>query len=109
MSKNYEQVIEAKVPRYEPQELNHDDYLNIEAEAAAARGAIKGFIGGSLMTMTYWAFRTSTSKSKLKPFIGGILGVAGVLATVDSFDEWESAANKVVRLVRLRIEERHKD
>lgn len=93
-------------PRFKEQELDHIDYLNIEAEASAARGAIKGFIGGSLMTIAYRMIITSTAKSVIKSFCGGIIGAAGLAMTIASFDEWKDAVTDMARYIRYRIEDR---
>lgn len=93
-------------PRFKEQELDHRDYLNVEAEASAARGAIKGFIGGSLMTIAYRMLITSTVKSVIRPFCGGIIGAAGLAMIITSFDEWKEAAIGMARYIRYRIEDK---
>lgn len=92
-------------PRFREQEFDYRDYLNIEAEASAARGAIKGFIGGSLMTIAWRMFITSTAKSVIRPFCGGVIGAAGLAMTIASFDEWKEAAIGMARYIRYRIED----
>lgn len=108
MAKFNNQVEECvEVPkRFEAKELDHRDYLNVIAEASAARGAIKGFIGGSLMTIAYKMFITSTAKSIVKPFCAGIIGTAGIGMTVLSFDEWEDAVTDMAKYIRMRIEDK---
>lgn len=96
-------------PRFEEQKLNSDDYLHIEAEAAAARGFIKGFAGGALLTIAFRMFITSTAVSVIKPFCGGIIGVAGVVLVDRSFDEWREAVIDTVRLIRIHRKERRKN
>lgn len=111
MAKFYNNQIEEECetverPRFKEQELDHRDYLNVEAEASAARGAIKGFIGGSLMTIAYRMIITSMAKSVIKPFCGGIIGAAGLVMTIMSFDEWKDAVIDAVRYIRYRIEDK---
>lgn len=110
MAKFYNNQIEeeceqVEVPRFKEQELDHRDYFNVEAAASAARGAIKGFIGGSLMTVAYRMFITSTAKSVIRPFCGGMIGAAGLAMAISSFDEWKEAVIGTVRYIRYRIEE----
>lgn len=105
VNNHFEECVE--VPkRFEAQELDSRDYSNIIAEASAARGAIKGFIGGSLMTIAYRMFITSTAKSVVKPFCGGIIGTAGLAMVIYSFDEWEDAVTEMTRYVQKRIEDK---
>lgn len=111
MAKFYNNEIEEvcepiEVPRFKEQELDHRDYLNVKAEASAARDAIKGFIGGSLMTIAYRMIITSTAKSVIRPFCGGIIGAAGLVMTITSFDEWKDAAIDMARYIRYRIEDK---
>lgn len=82
------------------------DYSNIVAEAAAARGAIKDFIGGSLMTIAYWMLRTSEVKQIIKPFFGGIIGATGLAAIISGIDDWNDSAIEMTRYIRMRIEEK---
>lgn len=93
-------------PRFKEQELDRRDHLNVEAEASVARGAIKGFIGGSLMTIAYRMIITSTAKSVIKPFCGGIIGAAGLAMTITSFDEWKDAVTDMAWYIRYRIEDK---
>lgn len=109
MAKNYNNQVEecVEVPkRFEAKELDHRDYLNVVAEASAARGAVKGFIGGSLITIAYKMFTTSTAKSVVKPFCAGIIGTAGIVMTVLSFDEWENAVTDMTEYIHMRIEDK---
>lgn len=96
-------------PRFEEQKLNSDDYLHIVAAAAAARGATKGFIGGSLMTIAYRMFITSTAKSIIKPFCGGIIGAAGIWLVDRSLYEWRESVLDTARLIRIHRKERRKN
>lgn len=106
-NKKIEEVCEPpERPCFREQELDHRDYLNVEAEASAARGATKGFIGGSLMTIAYRMFITSTANSVIRPFCGGIIGTAGLAMTITSFDEWKDAAIGMARYIRYRIEDK---
>jgi hypothetical protein len=98
-----------ELPRFEEQKLNSDDYLHIEAEAAAARGFIKGFAGGALLTIAFRMFITSTAVSVIKPFCGGIIGVAGIVLVDRSFDEWRETVIDTVRLIRIHRKERRKN
>lgn len=93
-------------PRFKEQELDSRDYSNIVAAAAAARGAIKDFIGGSLMTIAYWMFRTSEAKSIVKPFFGGIIGATGIAAIVYGIYDWNESAIELTRYIRMRLEKK---
>lgn len=95
MSKTIKNVMEEEVCEtrpFEPQELDREDYLPTESAAAMARGAIKGFAGGSLMTLGFCLIRSSKSKGIIKPFCGSLIGLAGAAFAADSFCDWEKAA-----------------
>lgn len=101
-----EECIAEEVKRFEPKELNHEDYIHVEAEACAARGFIKGFTGGALMALGIQMVRSSNVKAVIKPFFGGIFGAAGLAAVNDSFDDWKEAATGFIYLLRKRLEDK---
>ena len=95
MSKDIKNVMveeNLKTNSFEPQELDREDYLPTESAAAMTRGAIKGFAGGSLMTLGFCLIRSSKSKGIIKPFCGSLVGMAGTAFVADSFCDWEKAA-----------------
>jgi len=104
-----EACVEEEVKRFEPQELNHEDYIHVEAEACAARGFIKDFAGGVLMTLGVQMVRSSNVKAVIKPFFGGIFGAAGLAAVINSFDDWKDAAAGFIYLLRTRLKEKFRE
>lgn len=110
MTTKYNEQIEecVEVPRFSEKELDSRDCSNIIAEAAAARGAIKDFIGGSLMTIAYWMIRTSEANSIIKPFFGGIIGATGLAAIIAGIDDWNESAFEMGRYIRMRLEEKRR-
>lgn len=110
MAKFYNNEVEERVevPRFSEKELDSRDYSNIVAEAAAARGAIKDFIGGSLMTIAYWMLRTSEVKQIIKPFFGGIIGATGLAAIISGIDDWNESAIEMTRYIRMRLEDKRR-
>lgn len=109
--KTYEnqECVAEEVKRFEPQELNHDDYIHVEAEAYAARGFTKGFAGGVLMALGIQMIRSSNVKAKIKPFFGGIFGALGIFVAFDSFYEWKEAAIRFISLLRTRLKEKFRE
>jgi hypothetical protein len=109
--KTYEnqECVTEEVKRFEPQELNHDDYIHVEAEACATRGFTKGFAGGVLMALGIQMVRSSNVKAKIKPFFGGIFGATGLAAVIDSFDDWKEAAAGFIYLLRTRLKEKFRE
>ena len=89
MSKDTENVMVNEVI---DEELDRKDYLPTESAAAMTRGAIKGFTGGSLMTLGLYLIRSSKVKGIVKPFCGTLTGMAGVVIALNSFCDWEKAA-----------------
>ena len=88
MSKDTENVMVNEVI---DEELDRKDYLPTESAAAMTRGAIKGFAGGSLMTLGLYLIRSSKVKGIVKPFCGSLVGMAGAAFVADSFCDWETA------------------
>lgn len=89
--------------RFEPKEFDSRDHLPIEIGASVARGFLKGFTGGSLMTLGIQMVRSSGTRQIIKPFLGGIFGATGLCLTASSFSNWEDAANKFIELIYFRL------